>query len=434
MKMVYRYIFLALTTLFSFPLFSQDLLKNGIGNTLGTGRIYFYWDYLRNISPGWIREFRGTEAHPWESFDQWINEKDANGWFTYLDYRVAGTNNWVDKGSKYWYVYTFDSANRLVEMQATVKHLQTNSFTYTTYYEYNAGGNLTRAATADGGGIYSYRIYTYDNNGLNISDSGYFLIQGSFVPVALDHHEYDTNKKRVKTTSLSNVDHNSNITGWDTMEVNYYTWQDSLLSGLESHAPRYRGGHVYPTGRMEYSYNNGRIALVISNRYDTAAAQFILTGFYRHYYANNRLTAMANGIYNDANIRYNDSIALSYLPNDNLDTGYQYTGLASGWEAYPRYRLLFGNIHTGIAGITPVVNRIHVYPNPVSDYIYVDIELVREGGIALRITDLTGKLVKTINAVNLPAGKTTIKVSALDMAPGVYVVTCGRSNVKIVKE
>ncbi|HYG16491.1 MAG TPA: T9SS type A sorting domain-containing protein, partial [Bacteroidia bacterium] len=234
-----------------------------------------------------------------------------------------------------------------------------------------------------------------------------------------------------KNTSVYN---NINGPGWDTFGFTLYTWAGNQVASIEAHSMTGPGSNIWPINRFEYAYNNGKPGEVMVYDYDTIAQQFEPISFYRHYYTNNLMTAMVSGDDIGAGLQNTDSVSLTYLTNGNLDSGYQFAPLGNGWETAARLRLLFRKINTGIAQVAPVVNAVGVYPNPVADYLSVDIETVKDGNITLQVTDMTGKTIKTINAVNLPAGKNTIKVSALDMAPGVYFITCGNSSVKVVKE
>ena len=65
---------------------------------------------------------------------------------------------------------------------------------------------------------------------------------------------------------------------------------------------------------------------------------------------------------------------------------------------------------------------IKIYPNPVTDRSFVQIESNRSGDIELMVIDLTGK-VQFIGSYSIKAGKTIFQLDlSKDFTPGIYVV------------
>ncbi|QEH42592.1 putative Ig domain-containing protein [Chitinophaga sp. XS-30] len=68
--------------------------------------------------------------------------------------------------------------------------------------------------------------------------------------------------------------------------------------------------------------------------------------------------------------------------------------------------------------------RMLAYPNPFSNLLAVDVELKRAGNVKLEIVDMTGRLVYTENRSDMPAGKSTIRLTTGSYihASGIYLL------------
>lgn len=69
-----------------------------------------------------------------------------------------------------------------------------------------------------------------------------------------------------------------------------------------------------------------------------------------------------------------------------------------------------------------VVQEINAYPNPFLDQITLDIVLAKKENIILEINDLTGKLVKKINAGTLGQGQHRLQFSGENLTSGIYLL------------
>ena len=63
-----------------------------------------------------------------------------------------------------------------------------------------------------------------------------------------------------------------------------------------------------------------------------------------------------------------------------------------------------------------------MYPNPVSDYATVALEINTKSNVIINIYDLTGKLVKTMHGGNLNAGIQELNIDCSDLKTGTYVI------------
>ncbi|MCX6226299.1 MAG: T9SS type A sorting domain-containing protein [Bacteroidia bacterium] len=65
---------------------------------------------------------------------------------------------------------------------------------------------------------------------------------------------------------------------------------------------------------------------------------------------------------------------------------------------------------------------VKITPNPVSDMAFVQYSTMNDSNINFQIYDLQGKLVKTINLPNQPAGANQLSIDAAAFAPGTYLI------------
>jgi hypothetical protein len=78
---------------------------------------------------------------------------------------------------------------------------------------------------------------------------------------------------------------------------------------------------------------------------------------------------------------------------------------------------------TSVNELDAFVSSINVFPNPASEQLFVDMDLRRMGQADVRITDLSGRVVRSLGASSLPAGESRIVVDVRDLASGPYVLS-----------
>ncbi len=97
-----------------------------------------------------------------------------------------------------------------------------------------------------------------------------------------------------------------------------------------------------------------------------------------------------------------------------------------------------GTFTTGIGEINPTTSFIKVYPNPAKDKITVSIKEYAGKGGSLVLTDIDGKVVKSVVALRQAQGGKDIVIDVKDLSAGVYLLqyedgeVC--ETVKFVKE
>ncbi|MFP4665037.1 MAG: T9SS type A sorting domain-containing protein [Bacteroidales bacterium] len=64
-----------------------------------------------------------------------------------------------------------------------------------------------------------------------------------------------------------------------------------------------------------------------------------------------------------------------------------------------------------------------LYPNPASEQMFLDVNLSHSGDIDIRITDVSGNLVRRISKKDMKAGNHRFTLSVRDLSPGMYLLT-----------
>jgi hypothetical protein len=89
------------------------------------------------------------------------------------------------------------------------------------------------------------------------------------------------------------------------------------------------------------------------------------------------------------------------------------------------------NQPVGIEDITLDDFMTQVYPNPGDGDATVSVGLLRQGGITISVTDLTGKLIGSLNKENLGAGDYTFSLSEVignNLSAGAYLIRIDSGN------
>jgi len=126
--------------------------------------------------------------------------------------------------------------------------------------------------------------------------------------------------------------------------------------------------------------------------------------------------------------------------NRGVDWYPQYTGTNNNLRA-----VVFNNPSTGfIAGsgatilkttngggsvVLPFISEnknpdynVQIYPNPVSNYTWIDFELADKSEVQVRLFDLSGREIKKIMENKQLQGKQKVKMNAANIQPGIYLV------------
>jgi hypothetical protein len=117
------------------------------------------------------------------------------------------------------------------------------------------------------------------------------------------------------------------------------------------------------------------------------------------------------------------NINLSYLSSATPDSAMiilSSSGTAPVANSYLYIdNLAFAGSVTGINEISNYVSHINTYPNPASDNIYVELNAKKTSTIKLQLVDVTGKLIKEINAGEVQ-GSYTQTINTTSVSKGVY--------------
>ncbi|TSA35811.1 MAG: T9SS C-terminal target domain-containing protein [Porphyromonadaceae bacterium] len=181
---------------------------------------------------------------------------------------------------------------------------------------------------------------------------------------------------------------------------------------------------LYPSGVIEFYYGNF---------INTISTPWLigLTGGSKalSYYPNVNATGISAGL----NIRFQPPVFpedlqltpdgfLSCKPLEPGKTWIIPVGLEDyqGLRAYRELSLSTAPLDTNGTDLTNP--KILVYPNPVTDRAYVQIESIRSGNMDLMIFDLTGKVLLT-KSFAIKAGRSVFPLDlSSDIAPGIYII------------
>ncbi|MFL5765248.1 MAG: T9SS type A sorting domain-containing protein [Bacteroidia bacterium] len=106
-----------------------------------------------------------------------------------------------------------------------------------------------------------------------------------------------------------------------------------------------------------------------------------------------------------------------------------------GWiQKAPFLRLNLEALNAGIEELSQNAVLMQNIPNPANESTAINFELKRSNEVSLSVVDVTGKLVKTINAGNLVTGMHTITLETADLDAGVYFYTLTAGGEKMTKK
>jgi len=99
-------------------------------------------------------------------------------------------------------------------------------------------------------------------------------------------------------------------------------------------------------------------------------------------------------------------------------------------------------LHLNVEAINAGVNELDAsnavlhqnVPNPANGNTAVNFEIVKSNEVSLSLFDVTGKLIKSVNAGNLSAGMHTISLETADVDAGVYFYTLTVGEQKLTKK
>jgi len=106
--------------------------------------------------------------------------------------------------------------------------------------------------------------------------------------------------------------------------------------------------------------------------------------------------------------------------NPLLSMTYDTSG--TGSPALSDARYFTRNHPTAVSNVANAGSTIQVYPNPASDKITISCNLADAKKAVITLSDLTGRIVASINAEELTEGANTVNIPVNNLANGIYVV------------
>ncbi|MDP1623140.1 MAG: T9SS type A sorting domain-containing protein [Bacteroidales bacterium] len=80
------------------------------------------------------------------------------------------------------------------------------------------------------------------------------------------------------------------------------------------------------------------------------------------------------------------------------------------------------------------IASVNVYPNPVKDFVKVNVNLKQSANVNVEVSNLIGKQVMTINKGNMSAGSQTFSVNATQLSSGIYFITVNVNGQKFTQK
>ena len=390
---------------------------------------YAHLDLLRVKTDGFtVQEYINNA---WQVYSVDISTKNTDSRF--LELKRYAYNFFTLEPDTVFYVdqvFVTDNNNRITELSRITRVSSSIGYKETKVVFTYAGANLEKTtATERNTTSQVYKpwyeeFYFYDSAGKRIGDS--IIVAGSSGPQKTNY-EYDINNRCVKSSAINKL----GDTGL------YYLYEYNTLGLLTKYTVYLNFGTMTKYEIRDYSYNaNGQLISHEAALYSPITQKMTPQALYlQHFNGQGHLTQMVYKAYVSNEFANRDSIVLNPLPNGNYDTSYAYRHLtANTWEQTPLQRYIFNkSSSTGVAKTIVPDFAINAYPNPVTNNLTVDFELVTGGSFEFTLTDITGKTVKTITAYNFEPGRKSIAVNMTDITPGIYFLNYGSNTVKVIK-
>jgi hypothetical protein len=84
---------------------------------------------------------------------------------------------------------------------------------------------------------------------------------------------------------------------------------------------------------------------------------------------------------------------------------------------------------TGISkDVAAFVNGINAYPNPTNGKVAINVDLKKSADVKVRITNIMGQEISTVNAGKLASGQNTVSVDMSNLANGIYLYTVSSND------
>jgi len=75
-----------------------------------------------------------------------------------------------------------------------------------------------------------------------------------------------------------------------------------------------------------------------------------------------------------------------------------------------------------------------IYPNPTSDYAYIDLNLAKSSVVSVIVTDLVGQQVMNKTMGQLSSGSHNLPIAVSSLKSGIYFFTVQAGNNKVTKK
>ncbi|OFX22168.1 MAG: hypothetical protein A2033_14415 [Bacteroidetes bacterium GWA2_31_9] len=128
-----------------------------------------------------------------------------------------------------------------------------------------------------------------------------------------------------------------------------------------------------------------------------------------------------------------DSLNATGLP---LDTGlftYYYNTITNDGCTYTDSIIIFVDNVVFSEKLFNTVNSLNIYPVPTDKELYMQLDLIKPYDVNIEISDISGKIIKTLSFKNLQAGNNTVK-EFIDFENGIYFLKIQIENESMTRK
>jgi hypothetical protein len=83
--------------------------------------------------------------------------------------------------------------------------------------------------------------------------------------------------------------------------------------------------------------------------------------------------------------------------------------------------------------VTENTNKQFLYPNPASEFVYLNFNSTTEGSVNIQIVNSIGQLVKQ-HPINTVKGHNQFKIQVADIRPGMYILRINKGDLNLTKK
>lgn len=398
-------------------------------NWVNDSRISYTYDAKGNLL---ITLDELWEGNVWKPSTRVTRSYDASGNILVMVCENHYGNNWA---MNYKYTYEYTSDGKISALESLIYIDDTVSQGSRLHFDFDLNGNLildTRESLSEGVWTYFMKTtYTYNADNLMLDEVSELWQTAQWVP---DHrYEYSYNNKKWR---IEEIVKQWNLNEWKNSYRTYYEYngtgmptlilqQSWLNEAWTNYSREMLDFDVYSnlkSDRWDLWENdwvsNSQYLYTYNSNSDLLSQVFQMFDV-NHWADQNRLLFTYDEYGNSLSGRADSWIGNSWIPESSNYIPIYQNGVYYGSTAFcSRYEAHFRDYNTGISPIIQVDPlEIKVFPNPVEDYLSIQIQSRSIRCLSCEIYTLKGELV--LHKDNLPA---ISEIGMSQLPAGVYIL------------